>query len=89
MDTFRKDPGEELDYPVDWSNRLETGEAITASTWTVPTGITELSKSFTGTIATIWLSGGTHGVAYRVTNKIETSQSRKREWSILIKVGDE
>ena len=79
--TFRKDPNAEKPYGFDWYDTsdadkppyLESGETITASTWTVPSGITKVSDSFTDTTTTIRLSGGTEGESYIITNTIETS----------------
>lgn len=81
-----KDPDAKLDYGFDWSDWLSTGETISTSTWTVPTGMTQDSSSNTTTIATVWLSGGTVGITYRLINKIVTSQSRTEERSIDIVV---
>lgn len=84
------DPQAKLDYAVDWSAWLETGETISASTWTVPSGITEATPapSNTGTVATIWLSGGTIGQRYTVTNHITTTMGREDDRSLYIVVED-
>lgn len=76
--TFQKDPGATLDYSVDWTEFLETGEAIASSTWTVPTGITEVTTSNTDTKGTIWLSGGTLGQTYELVNRITTDNNPAR-----------
>lgn len=87
MTNYVKDPAELLDYVVDWEdNWLAEGETISTSDWTVATGITEVSASNTGTTATVWLSGGTHGQEYLVTNTITTSAGRIGERSIKILV---
>lgn len=84
---FTKDPQEVLDYTVDWgANILATGETISTSTWTVPSGITKDSDSKTSTTAVIWLSGGTADTDYDLTNKIVTSGSRTFERTITIGV---
>ena len=80
---FEKDPDAILDYTVDWSRWLET-DTILASQWTVPTGLTEGSATHTPTSATVWLSGGTAGQAYTVTNRITTHGGRTDERSIVI-----
>ena len=67
--TFVKDPDATLDYIIDWSEWLDT-DTISTSTWTVPTGLTNVSDSNTTTTATIWLSGGTAGQRYTVSNRI-------------------
>jgi len=74
-------------------------ETISTSTWTIPSGITKDSDDKAAvtiqgvvyainTVATIWLSGGTAGTDYALTNKIVTSGSRTLEHTILIKVRD-
>lgn len=78
-----KDPGDVLDYSRDWTDFLDT-DTITASTWSVPDGITMDSESNTSTVATVWLSGGTLGERYTVTNTIETEDGRTVEGSITI-----
>lgn len=86
--TIRKDPDAKLDFGFDWSSWLATGETITASAWTVPTGITEESKSFSSTATLIWLSGGTAGASYTLQNQITTSASRIDERSFVVMVAE-
>lgn len=76
--TFQKDPAATLDYSVDWTEFLDTGEAISASTWTVPDGITQVTTSFTDTKGIIWLSGGTLGKSYEIVNRITTDNNPAR-----------
>lgn len=84
-----KDPDAVLDYQIDWSSWLATGETISSSDWVVQTGITETSASNTTTTATIWLSGGTAGVTYTVTNRIVTTASRTNDRSLYITVREQ
>lgn len=83
-----KDPAAVLDYQVSWASWVSEDEQITASSWTVQTGITKDSDTSTATTATIWLSGGTLGQSYVVTNRISTNQGRTDERSIQIVVRD-
>jgi len=85
MDDFVKDPDAVLDYTVDWSSWLESGETISSHTITVPTGITKDSDSELSGVVTIWLSGGVDGTNYIVACEITTSLSRVDERSILIR----
>jgi hypothetical protein len=73
------------------------GATISTTAWTVPSGITEDSNNKAAvtikgvsyginTVATIWLSGGTAGAEYELTNKITTSDSRTLSQSITIEV---
>ncbi len=88
MSRYTKDPQAKLDYSVDWGSWLQPSETITASTWTVPDGITQATPapSFTTTEATIWLSGGTVGVYYAVVNHITTNQGREDDRTVHIHV---
>ena len=77
MSSYIKDPSAVLDFVVDWSLWLATGETITASTITASTGITLDSDTFTGTTVTYWLSGGTLNTRYTIVNHITTSAGRQ------------
>lgn len=82
---FTKDPDAVLDYQIDWSTWLGT-DTISASAWTVATGLTKDSSTNTTTTATVWLSGGTVDTSYTVTNKIVTAGGRTDERTITIVV---
>ena len=108
---FVKDPGSVEPFHVVWCSPDNTndgstsdsgalqGETISASDWTVQTGITEDSANTNAvtiqgvvyganTVATIWLSGGTAGTDYTIVNDIDTSGSRTLEHTIIIMVRD-
>ena len=82
---FEKDPSAILDYQVNWTDWLTT-DTIASSTWTVPDGITKVTDVTDDTKATIWLSGGTVGKRYTITNRIVTAGGRQDERSITIKI---
>ena len=83
-----KDPSAVLDYVFDWTEWLATGETITDHTITVDTGITvDSSTQDTGKV-TVWLSGGTAGINYKVACLITTAAGRTDERTIWIKVTD-
>jgi hypothetical protein len=94
--SYAKDPDAVLDYEVDWAGPaaedgpwLQTGETISTSIWVVPTGIVQNSASSTTTTATIWLSGGTAGTTYEVTNRVVTNQGRTNDHTIRVWVTNE
>ena len=87
MDSIKKDPGAKLPYGFNWTNWLD-GETITASAWTVPTGLTEASNTFDLITTTIWLTGGTAGTDYTVMNQITSSGGKKDQRSIVVYVRD-
>jgi hypothetical protein len=83
--TFAKDPNAVLDYSIDWTRWL-AGDQIAASEWIIPSGITKAADSKTATSATAWLSGGTAGQSYIVTNRITTAAGRTEDRSFTIRV---
>jgi hypothetical protein len=84
---FYKDPAAILDYVVDWTAWLGT-DTISQSTWTVQSGITQVTATNTTKLATIWVSGGAAGTTYTLTNRITTVGGRTDERSITITVGE-
>lgn len=72
------------------------GETIATATWTVPTGITKDSSNTdavtiqgvsysANTVATVWLSGGTHNTDYDILCRITTA-TRTLDKTITIPV---
>jgi hypothetical protein len=86
--TFIKDPDATLDYRADWTANLAAGDTIATSTWIVPDGITKTSDASDATTATAWLSGGTEGATYEVTNRIVTAQGRTDDRSLRIRIAN-
>lgn len=62
-----------LDFTIDLTNLLQTTEAISTSSWTVPTGITQVTNTHDDSMATIWLSGGTLNNNYELINTVVTN----------------
>ena len=83
-----KDPSAVLDYLFDWSGWLASGETIDTHTITVDTGLTKDSSTESGGKVTVWLSGGTAGINYKVACKITTSAGRTDERTLWIRVVD-
>ena len=92
---FIKDPNAVLDYSNDWSDWLVTGDAITASNWfivdsSLATDITATSsliidrQSFSGNIATVWLSAGNLNEKFYVVNRVSTTEGRTDDRHIEI-----
>ena len=89
-----KDPSAVLDYVFDWTGWLATGETIAVDsetgekliTITADTGITVDSWTEDDGKVTVWLSGGTAGINYKVACLITTSAGRTDERTIWIKV---
>ena len=81
-----KDPSAVLDYVFDWTGWLATGETIANYTITADTGITVDSPTEDAGKVTVWLSGGTAGINYKVACLITTTEGRTDERTIWIKV---
>lgn len=81
-----KDPHAVVDYRIDWSRWLRNGDIVLTSEWAVPDGIEMDSESNDTTSTTIWLSGGTAGTNYQLTNRITTAQGRTQDRTITIRV---
>ena len=88
MKTFTKDPSDVLDYTRKASKFLGS-DTITTSTWTADSGITIDSDTNDTNSATVWLSGGTVGCQYTVTNRIVTSGGRTKDKSFIIKIEEQ
>lgn len=83
-----KDPSAVLDYVFDWTDWLAAGETITDHTITADTGITVDSSAESDGKVTVWLSGGTAGINYKVACLVETSAGRTDERTLWIRVVD-
>ncbi|MBI4907305.1 MAG: hypothetical protein HY820_27015 [Acidobacteria bacterium] len=82
---FTKDPNAVLDYSIDWTRWL-AGDQIATSEWIIPSGLTRMADSKTSTSATVWLSGGSVGQSYTVTNRITTAAGRTEDRSFIVRV---
>lgn len=85
--TFVKDPSAVLDFAIDWATWLGS-DTIATSTWSAPAGIAVDSSANSPTRATVWLSGGTAGNTYQLTNTIVTAGGRTDQRTIAIEVRD-
>ncbi len=82
-----KDPDDITYHSWDWTTFLD-GETISASVFTAQTGLTKDSESTAGAISTVWLSGGTQGESYKVSNQITTSSGRKKTQSFNMLIAE-
>ena len=79
-----KDPDSIIDYGVDWSAWLGSGETIITSAWPETGGLVNEIESFTLTRSSIFVSGGTVGASYTLTNRITTNFGRTEDRSMII-----
>lgn len=83
-----KDPSAILDYGFDWEDWLD-GDTISTSSWVVsPSGLTASPNTKTSNTTTVWLSGGTAGSTYQLTNTIVTAAGRTDQRTMLVAVQD-
>lgn len=89
---FIKDPVEDLDYGMSWSEWLE-GDSIQISKWgppkpqTNPPLVVESTKRSSDSTK-VTLSGGEIGMLYQIENTVETTRGRKAQESIYIRIQD-
>lgn len=79
-----KRPAEVLDYGFDWAAELaatDPDDVISTSTWIIPAGLTAGAQGVTGSVTTVWISGGTDGADYVIVNRITTTGGRTHESS--------
>ena len=92
---INKDPDSYLDYSIDWSDWLDGGDTLSTSTWTIeaitgdaaPLATDSDTLNTSLSIATIFLSAGTAGNHYTVTNEIVTTNglTDQRYFRIFVK----
>ena len=91
-----KDPGEVLDYTIDYSAVLiesDPPDSIIASTWTLELSLKETTlvitddSLFTGIDATVWVSGGSvTGLKHKLINHIVCASGRQYERTIILRI---
>ena len=83
--TLQKTATAKRDYAIDWSVNAPS-DPITAVIWSVPAGITNLTTAFSGSVATIRLSGGSVGQTYLIsaTATRQSGQIDKRSFQVTI-----
>jgi hypothetical protein len=80
-------PASILDYTINWAARGIGTDTVATSSWAItPADLSGTSPppSFTATTTTVWLSGGTVGVYYTVTNTIITAGGREMQERFII-----
>jgi hypothetical protein len=89
-----KDPGDTEEFTIVWRGSdatldyvLDDTETVTASTWTLPAPLVEVSSGFTNTTSYVFVSGGVDGTRYDMECEITTSAGRtiNRTLQLLVK----
>lgn len=88
LDTYTKQPAEVLDYDIDYTDWLETGDTIASKTVTAEAGLTVDSSAIWGASKKLkaWISGGTAGTTYKVTATIVTVGGCTKEDEFKVRV---
>ena len=76
------------DFQINWVAELGT-DTISTTAWVLATGITKDSDSSTSTTTTAWISGGTVGMTYKLTNTITTAGSRTHVKIFHLRIQDQ
>ena len=80
-----KDPDSTEDYAFNWAPYLGE-DVIDTCEFLLPDGLTSTQEFNDDNQATIFVSGGTTGSCYRITNRIVTVGGRTLDKTIKIKV---
>jgi hypothetical protein len=96
LGTYIKQPAEVSDYDIDYTDWLADGDAVADSVGAVthtvmPSGLTldvDPVVTNSGTRTKHWISGGTHGVTYKVEVTATTTGGRTIQNEFKIKVKD-
>lgn len=81
-----KRPAEVLDYDLDYSQWLPSGDTVASATVTAEDGITLGEKVLSDTAVKQWVSGGTADTEYTITCTATTTGGRIKQDSIIIPV---
>ena len=85
--SYIKDPGDILDYYVNWQAQLG-GDTLSTSTWTGPAGVTLSNPGIVGDVTRIWVAGGTAGALVTLTNHVTTVGGRAAEETLWLVIRD-
>lgn len=89
MNIFQKQPADQLDYDLDFSEWLPDTDVITGVVATSSSPeLTILAASVYGTTAKIFVAGGLDNATYKVTTTIATQEGRIKEHDFKIRVRD-
>lgn len=77
-----------LDYSIDFTNWLSSGDTIDSVSWSVtPTGPALTSSSESDGVATIHVDGGTLGYVYRLSARATSTAGLVDDRSIMLRCG--
>lgn len=87
MDIFQKQPTDQLDYDLDFSEWLPDTDVITGVEAEASSpDLDIIAASIHGTTAKIFIGGGLDNTTYKVTATIATKEGRIKEHDFKIRV---
>ena len=87
--SFAKQPVEVLDYDIDCSEWLVTGDSVASAVAVVDVaGLNIDSLLVSPSNIKVWLSGGANGSSYKVTVTISTGSGRVKQVEFRLRVKD-
>lgn len=88
MNLFQKQPADQLDYDLDFSDWLSETDTITGlvATSDVPAELSVFQTSIASPLVKIWVKDGVAGQTYKVTATISTQEGRIKELEFKIRV---
>jgi hypothetical protein len=87
---FEHDPDAILDYSIDWSKWMTTGDTLSSATWSLPAGVTGTNDHISGSKAVIFIEVTADPPArkYNLTCHITTTAGREDDRTIQLVVTD-
>jgi len=87
LGSVNKQPAERFSYTITYEDALTPGDNIQTATATVfPAGLTIENVGVYDPRVKFWASGGTDGVAYKVTVTANTADGRTFQDEVVLKV---
>lgn len=88
MRTIVKGPTEEVIEGFDWKDRLYAEDTLSASSWSVGSGLTGSNATHDDYRTQIELTGGTDKTQYLVTNTVTTTDGEVfvRSFYVMVRV---
>jgi len=84
---YVQDPGEKVEYQINWTEGIPEGTTIVSSTW-VSAPMTASGLSIDGDYTVVSLTGGTSGALHQIENSIVLSDGETYKDSIFIYIED-
>lgn len=86
---YEKDPDDTIDYVFNFAPELGEDTLGTVELLTPDGGLTVNSMSFDEHTVTVWLTGGSRGLVYRLTLRYTSAAGRRRDKTIRILIREQ